>query len=104
MQTRKINWLASTPFILMHLAMLAAFFVPFHWKWVALCIGSYYLRMFAITAGYHRYFSHRSYQTNRVGQFAMALLGTTAVQKGVLWWASNHRHHHRHSDRPTDIH
>ncbi|MDQ3264184.1 MAG: fatty acid desaturase, partial [Myxococcota bacterium] len=60
--------------------------------------------MFAITAGYHRYFAHRAYQTNRVFQFLIALLGTTAAQKGPLWWAAHHRHHHRSSDQPDDIH
>jgi stearoyl-CoA desaturase (delta-9 desaturase) len=34
----------------------------------------------------------------------MALLGTLSVQKGVLWWAANHRHHHKHSDKHEDIH
>src|SRR5262249_54420191 len=37
-------------------------------------------------------------------QFAMALLGTLALQKGVLWWAAHHRAHHKHSDEPEDIH
>jgi stearoyl-CoA desaturase (delta-9 desaturase) len=60
--------------------------------------------MFAITAGFHRYFSHKSYRLSRVPQFLLALLGQTAAQKGVLWWASNHRHHHKYSDTPEDIH
>ncbi len=103
-QPRKINWLMSIPFFLVHLSVIAIFWVPFHWGFVALCIGSYYLRMFAITAGYHRFFSHRSYKMNRVAQFAMAWLGSTSLQKGVLWWAANHRWHHRHSDQPADLH
>jgi len=104
MKTKKINWLASAPFFLMHLAVFTAFLVPFHWGWVALCIGSYYLRMFAITAGFHRYFSHRSYKTGRVMQFLLAWLGCTSAQKGALWWAAHHRLHHKNSDLPTDIH
>ena len=60
--------------------------------------------MFAITAGFHRYFSHRTYRLGRVSQFVLAFLGQTAAQKGVLWWASNHRHHHRYSDLPEDVH
>jgi stearoyl-CoA desaturase (delta-9 desaturase) len=62
------------------------------------------LRMLAITAGYHRYFAHRTYRTSRSFQFAMALLGTTATQKGPLWWAGHHRTHHAHSDEPGDVH
>jgi stearoyl-CoA desaturase (Delta-9 desaturase) len=64
----------------------------------------YFIRMFGLTAGYHRYFSHRSYKTSRVFQFLLALLGSTATQKGVLWWAAHHRAHHKYSDTPRDIH
>jgi stearoyl-CoA desaturase (delta-9 desaturase) len=88
----------------MHLTVFAVFFVPFHWSYVALCIASYYVRMFGITAGYHRYFSHRSYKTGRLGQFCLAFLAQTSAQKGVLWWAAYHRLHHRHSDQTSDIH
>jgi stearoyl-CoA desaturase (Delta-9 desaturase) len=104
MSSYRIKWLKSTPFLLMHLTVFAAFLVPFRWEWVGLCVASYYLRMFAITAGYHRYFSHRSYKMNRVAQFIMAFLGGTALQKGALWWAANHRLHHKNSDQPSDIH
>jgi stearoyl-CoA desaturase (delta-9 desaturase) len=88
----------------MHVAVIAAFFVPFSWEMVALCLGSYIVRMFAITAGYHRYFSHRTYKMSRVAQFLMAWLGSMAVQKGVIFWAANHRLHHKHSDQTDDIH
>ena len=60
--------------------------------------------MFGVTAGYHRYFSHRSYKLGRVAQFLMAVLAQTSGQKGVLWWAAHHRDHHRHSDTPRDVH
>jgi stearoyl-CoA desaturase (delta-9 desaturase) len=60
--------------------------------------------MFSVTAGYHRYFSHRSYKTSRPFQFLLALAGTLAVQKGVLWWAANHRNHHKYSDQAEDLH
>jgi len=87
-----------------HAACFAAFWVGVSWVAVAVCLGLYLIRMFAITGIYHRYFSHRSYQTSRVMQFLFALLGTTAAQKGPIWWASHHRHHHRHSDTEEDIH
>jgi stearoyl-CoA desaturase (delta-9 desaturase) len=60
--------------------------------------------MFAITAVYHRYFSHRSYKTSRGLQFLLALLGTTATQKGPLWWGGTHRVHHKYSDTERDVH
>jgi stearoyl-CoA desaturase (Delta-9 desaturase) len=90
--------------IAMHLASLAVLWVPFSWSLVALAAGSYLVRMWAITAGYHRYFSHRSYKTSRVFQFILALIGTSSMQNGPIWWASWHRHHHRYADRPEDAH
>ena len=76
------------------------------WSWsgFALAIGMYYLRMFFVTAGYHRYFSHRTFKTSRFFQFVLALGGTMNVQKGVLWWAAHHRDHHRYSDENGDLH
>ena len=64
----------------------------------------YFVRMLAITGGYHRYFSHRSYRLGRVPQFVLAFVGTTAAQKGPLWWAAHHRAHHKYSDTERDIH
>ena len=96
--------LAVIPFILVHLACVAVFFVPFHWGYVALALGLYYARMFFVTAGYHRYFSHRSYKTSRFFQFILAFCAMTSVQKGVLWWAAHHRRHHRYSDQDEDVH
>jgi stearoyl-CoA desaturase (delta-9 desaturase) len=91
-------------FAVMHIAAFSVFFVHFRWGLAAWLVGTYVLRMFAVTGGYHRYFSHRSYQMSRVPQFIMAFLAQTSAQKGVLWWASHHRVHHRNSDKETDIH
>jgi stearoyl-CoA desaturase (delta-9 desaturase) len=71
---------------------------------LALCGICYLARMFGITAGYHRYFAHRSYKTSRAFQFVLACLGCSALQKGPLWWVGHHRHHHLHSDTPRDLH
>lgn len=91
-------------FVLIHVSCLLVLWCGASWIAVAACIGTYVVRMFAITAGYHRLFSHRSYNTSRVFQFLLGLIGTTSVQRGPLWWAANHRHHHRHSDTDVDIH
>jgi stearoyl-CoA desaturase (delta-9 desaturase) len=100
----KINWVSSLPFLLFHAVPLLALVTGVTVKALVLLAVLYAVRMFAITAGYHRYFSHRSYRTNRVVQFVLAFLGTTAAQKGPLWWASHHRRHHRYSDTDDDIH
>jgi stearoyl-CoA desaturase (delta-9 desaturase) len=60
--------------------------------------------MFAITGIYHRYFSHRTFKTSRWAQFVFAVIGASSVQRGPLWWAANHRNHHRESDTFSDPH
>jgi stearoyl-CoA desaturase (delta-9 desaturase) len=99
-----IDWLRVLPFLALHLACFAIFFVGF--SWFALCTAAlmYSARMFAITGFYHRYFSHKAFRTSRAMQFAFAVLGAASVQRGPLWWAAHHRHHHRHADTALDIH
>jgi stearoyl-CoA desaturase (Delta-9 desaturase) len=96
--------LSSAPFFVLHLFALGIFLVPFSWDCVVIFVAMYYLRMFGITAGYHRYFAHRGFKTGRVFQFVLAWLGLMSSQKGVLWWSGHHRHHHKYSDLPEDIH
>jgi stearoyl-CoA desaturase (delta-9 desaturase) len=98
------RWLRPLPFFAVHLGCLFAVFTGVNRLALWLCAGSYLVRMFGITAGYHRYFSHRTYKTSRPFQFVLAFLGCSALQKGPLWWAAHHREHHRHSDTPQDPH
>jgi stearoyl-CoA desaturase (delta-9 desaturase) len=100
----RLNVVTSIPFFVMHLVPLLAVFTGVTVKAVVLGVVLYFGRMFFITAGYHRYFAHRSYKTNRAFQFVLALGGATAVQKGPLWWAAHHRDHHRWSDTDRDVH
>lgn len=100
----KINWLSGSMFIALHLSVFLVYFVGFSWIALAVLILSYGIRMFAITAGYHRYFSHRTYKTHRWFQFVMAWIGASSAQKGPLWWAAHHRHHHKYSDTEKDLH
>jgi stearoyl-CoA desaturase (delta-9 desaturase) len=99
-----IEWSRIVPFVAMHLACLAAFWVGISPVAVVVAVVAYLVRMFAITGLYHRYFSHRTFKTSRLGQFIFGLLGASAVQRGPIWWAAHHRHHHAHSDQPSDIH
>jgi stearoyl-CoA desaturase (delta-9 desaturase) len=86
------------------LACVAVFFVEFQWWAVALFAATYSVRVWALTAGYHRYFAHRSYKTSRWFQFVIAWLGASAIQRGPMWWAGEHRHHHKYSDQEGDPH
>lgn len=98
------NVLSSLPFWAVHAACLLVWWAGWSWIAFAAFATTYLVRIFAITGVYHRYFSHRTYKTSRPVQFFLALLGTSAVQKGPLWWAAHHRDHHRYSDTENDIH
>jgi stearoyl-CoA desaturase (Delta-9 desaturase) len=95
---------STIPFVLAHLACIAAVWTGVTWQALAICVTLYWLRIFAIGAGYHRYFSHRAYSTSRAFQFLLALAAQSTAQKSVLWWAAKHRHHHLHSDAEDDVH
>jgi stearoyl-CoA desaturase (delta-9 desaturase) len=99
-----IRWLGSLPFLAAHLSVLAPILTGVSLRLVLLCLASFAVRMVWVTAGYHRYFSHRSFRTSRVGQFVLAFLAQTSSQKGALWWAAHHRAHHLYSDTERDIH
>ena len=92
------------PFVFIHLGCIGLIWVGWSWAAIGVAIALYWIRMFAITAFYHRYFSHRTFHTSRWAQFAFAALGNLAVQRGALWWAAVHRHHHKHADTEHDVH
>ena len=92
------------PFVLMHASVLLVFTVPFTPHCSSGSSARTSCGCSAVTGGYHRYFSHRSYKLNRFWQFCLAFLAQTSGQKGVLWWAAHHRDHHLHSDRKEDLH
>jgi len=100
----RVEWIRALPFIVLHIGCLAVFWVGWSWVAVGAAVAMYLVRMFAITGFYHRYFSHRTFQTSRAAQFLFAVLGASAVQRGPLWWSYQHRHHHQHSDEDEDVH
>src|SRR5437588_12508511 len=100
----RISILHSLPFFLVHLAALLVFFIPFHGYYLLTTLALLGVRMFFVTPGYHRYFSHRSFKTSRALHFIIASLAMSSSQQGVLWWAAHHRHHHRYSDQELDLH
>jgi stearoyl-CoA desaturase (Delta-9 desaturase) len=99
-----VDWARIVPFALMHVACLFVWVVGVSTTAVVVCVALYLVRMFAITGFYHRYFSHRSFRTSRAAQFVFAVLGASAVQRGPIWWAAHHRHHHAFADKPQDTH
>ena len=85
-------------------AMVSLWGWGFGWVDFGLLVGMYALSALGITVGFHRYFTHKSFETNAVVRFILAALGSMAVQGSVLRWVAQHRRHHQHSDTPADPH
>jgi stearoyl-CoA desaturase (Delta-9 desaturase) len=103
-EDKLVDWLRVMPLIMLHLGCLLVFWVGWSPAAIIAAVVFYFTRMFAITGFYHRYFSHKAFKTSRFWQFVFALAGNTAVQRGPLWWAAHHRHHHRFADQENDAH
>jgi stearoyl-CoA desaturase (delta-9 desaturase) len=101
---KEVDWLRIVPFLFLHLMCLGVFWVGWSWTAVIVALLLYFLRMFAITGFYHRYFSHKAFKTHRFWQFIFGAMGNASVQRGPLWWAAHHRHHHRYADQEQDVH
>ncbi len=99
-----VNWQRTLPFIFLHAGCFAVIWVGFSKVSLLAAAFLYVVRMFAITGFYHRYFSHRTFKTSRAAQFVFAVIGNSSMQRGPLWWAATHRHHHKHSDHEEDVH
>jgi stearoyl-CoA desaturase (delta-9 desaturase) len=100
----QIQWLRIIPFILLHIACFAVFWVGVSWFSILFMLLFYAIRMFAITAFFHRYLSHKTFQTSRPVQFIFLLIATMSAQRGPLWWTAHHRYHHRFVDTEHDPH
>lgn len=101
---RDYDWVGFIPFVSVHLLCFAALWTgarPIDW---IVCAALYFVRVLGVMAGYHRYFSHRTFKTSRWFQFVLAVVAESTMQKGVLWWAAHHRGHHKYADAPPDVH
>lgn len=105
---RDYEWSQIVPMLALHVLGVIGIvwavlgWVP--WEAWALCFAGYWIRMWGTTAGYHRYFAHRTFKTSRWFQFVLALVAQSAAQRGALWWAAHHRDHHKFSDTDRDVH
>src|SRR4051794_15414677 len=99
-----IAYPSSIAFLLIHVACFTVFWTGLTSRALVLALVLYLVRLFAIGAGYHRYFAHRAFRTGRIFQFCLAVLAQSSAQRGVLWWAAKHRRHHKYSDTELDVH
>jgi len=92
------------PFVGLAVASVLCWGRGFTWVELGLLLGMYALTAVGITVGFHRLFSHRSFETTWLVRFILAALGSMAVQGPLLKWVAFHRLHHRHSDERGDPH
>jgi stearoyl-CoA desaturase (delta-9 desaturase) len=102
---RNVNIAAVViPFV----AFLAA--IPLLWNDLVgptdlgILIGMYLVTALGITVGFHRLLTHRAFETYRPVKYALAVIGTMAVQGDVIKWVADHRRHHAHTDEEGDPH
>ncbi|MCG8407764.1 MAG: fatty acid desaturase [Phycisphaerales bacterium] len=76
----------------------------FSWIDLAILLVMYTVTLIGITIGFHRLFTHRSFETIRPIKFLLAVFGSMAVQGPLLRWVATHRRHHQHSDQADDPH
>lgn len=90
------------------LALLTA--VPLFWGWglgwtdTGLALGFYILSGLGVSAGFHRYFTHRAFKATRLLRIALAVAGSLAFQGPVIEWVADHRRHHAFADKDGDPH
>jgi len=101
---RKVRVPTLVVYATIHLACLAAFYLPFNRQILSLFVACYLVRAFGLTVAYHRYFAHRAFKTSRAFQLVLAVIGSLNMQGGLIWWAETHRYHHGNADSPSDLH
>jgi stearoyl-CoA desaturase (Delta-9 desaturase) len=90
------------------LALVAA--IPLLWGWglnwldVILALIFYWVSGLGVTVGYHRYFTHGSFKAKTGLRVGLAIAGSLAIEGPVITWVSDHRRHHKYSDKEGDPH
>ncbi|HEX4035556.1 MAG TPA: acyl-CoA desaturase [Solirubrobacteraceae bacterium] len=92
------------PPVLLGVAVWRAWGGALNWQDLVVMVAGYSLTGMGVTVGFHRLFTHRSFKTRRVVRALLAVLGSAAAEGPLIEWVSNHRMHHRFSDRPGDPH
>jgi stearoyl-CoA desaturase (delta-9 desaturase) len=97
-----MSFLVLTPIIGVVGTALYTWLHGFHLWMPLLALGMYATVGISICAGYHRFFSHKSYEASAPVQLFYAIFGAMAAQNSILWWSSSHRIHHQYVDRDWD--
>ncbi|KAI9511679.1 delta 9-fatty acid desaturase protein [Russula earlei] len=100
---RELNYLSVAILTLSaSISIYGAFTTKLRWETATFAVFYYFFTGLGITAGYHRLWSHRSYNASTPLQILLALAGAGAAQGSIRWWARGHRAHHRYIDTDLD--
>jgi len=103
---RRLDWVNTVIIAAVHLLAVVAIVymavVRFSWATLGLTFVWYWATGLAVTAGYHRLFSHRAYKAHALTRAVYLLFGAGAVQNTALVWSADHRRHHAETDRDLD--
>jgi stearoyl-CoA desaturase (Delta-9 desaturase) len=92
------------PFLLVGVAAWQAWNELLGWHDLLVFAATYVLTGLGVTIGFHRYLTHRSFETSKGVRAALAALGSTAIEGPVISWVADHRKHHAFSDEEGDPH
>jgi stearoyl-CoA desaturase (delta-9 desaturase) len=103
----RINWVSSSFLIGTALLTVTAlpvylWFFGFDWFHFGMFFVMFLLTGFSITAGYHRFFAHKTFEAKWPLRLTVLLFGAGAFENSVLEWTSDHRRHHKHVDHDED--
>jgi stearoyl-CoA desaturase (delta-9 desaturase) len=103
----KVNWPTSSVLIgtlLLTLTAVPAYIWHFGLDWfqIAFFVGMFAACGFSITLGYHRLYSHRTFQAHWLVRLFTLIFGAAAFENSVMLWACEHRTHHKHVDHDDD--
>jgi stearoyl-CoA desaturase (delta-9 desaturase) len=94
----------ALPFLGVIVAVVLLWGTVVHWSSLAVLGVMYVVTILGVTLGFHRLLTHRSFQTYKPIQYAIAAVGSMAVQGPVMSWVADHRKHHAHTDQEGDPH
>ncbi len=92
------------PFVALIGAMVYAWGWGLGWVEVAIFVGMYLVTGLGVTIGYHRYFTHKSFETGPVMRAVLGIAGSMSIEGSIFRWVAFHRCHHQHSDHEADPH
>ncbi len=85
-------------------AIILLWGVAFSWIHLVLLVVGYLITAVGVTVGYHRLFTHKSFEAHPAVKWFLGVAGSMAIQGPILGWVATHRMHHQHSDKHADPH